>query len=49
MLHPFIIKYSIEIKIRALIGNNTRLNDILCCIIGQWLNLKYKINWTVIY
>jgi hypothetical protein len=45
MLCPALIEYSIETKIRALVDDNAGSNDVLCCTIGQWLSLEYKINW----
>ena len=48
-LRPVLIKYGIETKIGALVGDNAGSNDVLCRTIGQWLSLEHKIIWTARY
>ena len=38
--------YRIETKIGALVGDNARSNNVLCCTISSWLSLHYQITWT---
>ena len=45
-LRPILEEYRIETKIGALVGDNSRTNDVLCRTISSWLSLHHQITWT---
>ena len=48
-LLPVLESYGIEVKIRAIVGDNAGTNDVLCRTISEWLFSEHRVKWSALH